>query len=76
MPNIHPDTGEKHKREPDYALRKFRDVDDGCPRWGCLGMQMAPYFENTDKPDMMELTLEAGMSVTVLQKGAHKYIKI
>ena len=32
-----------------------------------LDIQLTPMFEHTDKPELMELTLEVGMSVHVLQ---------
>ncbi|CAK7232023.1 hypothetical protein SBRCBS47491_008127 [Sporothrix bragantina] len=32
------------------------------------GIQLTPLFEDLDKPDLMELTLEVGMSVHVLQR--------
>ncbi len=43
---------------------------------GCLGMQLTPHFEHIDQPDLMELTLEAGMAVHVAERGEHLYVKI
>ncbi|OAA58062.1 Molybdenum cofactor sulfurase [Niveomyces insectorum RCEF 264] len=76
LPNVNPDTGERHPREPDFSLRKHREIDAGAPKMGCLGMQLTPLFDQPDKPESMELTLEAGMAVDVLARGEHLYVKI
>ncbi|KAK6220410.1 MOSC domain-containing protein [Colletotrichum tabaci] len=75
MPNVDPVTGARHRVEPDRSLRKLRDVDEGAPRMGCLGMQMVPLFEGTDRVEYMQAWLEVGMSVEVLERGQHVYIK-
>ncbi|KAI8949761.1 hypothetical protein F4801DRAFT_390746 [Xylaria longipes] len=51
LPNVDPDTGERHPREPDRSLRALRDVDPGAPLNGCLGMQLTPLFEVDSAPD-------------------------
>ncbi|OLN88050.1 Mitochondrial amidoxime reducing component 2 [Colletotrichum chlorophyti] len=75
MPNVDPVTGNRHPAEPDRSLRKLRDVDEGAPRMGCLGMQMCPLFEDTDRVEYMQAWLEVGMTVNVLERGEHLYIK-
>ncbi|KAI0403920.1 hypothetical protein F4802DRAFT_266193 [Xylaria palmicola] len=45
LPNVDPDSGERHPREPDRSLRALRNVDKGSPLNGCLGMQLTPLFE-------------------------------
>jgi len=76
LPNVDPDTGIKHRAEPDRSLRAHRQVDAGAPNKGCLGMQMTPLFDKTAHPLDMESTLELDMGVEVLEKGQHEYIKI
>ncbi|KAJ9138934.1 hypothetical protein NKR23_g8223 [Pleurostoma richardsiae] len=75
LPNVDPDTGIRHPVEPDKSLRKFREVDEGAPKMGCLGMQLCPLFAKTDRPEYLESVLEVGMSLEVLQRGSHLYIK-
>jgi hypothetical protein len=74
MPNVDPTTGVRHQLEPDRSLRKYRDVDKGAPKWGCLGMQLCPMFQGTDDPTRRESVLEVGMEVAVLERGSHVYI--
>lgn len=75
MPNVDQDSGFRHPVEPDKSLRKFREVDEGAPHMGCLGMQMTPLFEGADDPGAMESWIEVGMEVEVLERGNHLYIK-
>lgn len=75
MPNVNQDDGHRHPVEPDRSLRKFREVDEGAKRKGCLGMQMTPLFDKTDVPEDMESWVEVGMSVDVLARGSHLYLK-
>ncbi|GKT59265.1 mosc domain-containing protein [Colletotrichum tofieldiae] len=75
MPNVDPFTGVRHRVEPDRSLRKLRDVDEGAPLMGCLGMQMVPLFEGTGRVEYMQAWLEVGMAVDVLERGEHVYIK-
>ncbi|KAK1759452.1 molybdenum cofactor sulfurase [Echria macrotheca] len=50
MPNVDQETGHRHPVEPDRSLRKFRDVDPGAKKKGCLGMQLTPLFDLGKKP--------------------------
>lgn len=75
MPNVDQDSGFRHPVEPDKSLRKYREVDEGAPRMGCLGMQMTPLFEGAEDPEAMESWVEVGMDVEVLGRGDHVYIK-
>lgn len=74
MPNVDPDTAFRHPVEPDKSLRKLRNIDEGSPRNGCLGMQLTPLFEKAKSPNDMEGWLEVGMAVEVLERGSHRYI--
>lgn len=71
MPNVDPATGIRHKVEPDNSLRKYRNIDEGAPKSGCFGMQLCPIFPSTDGPEALELSLEVGMEIKVLQRGKH-----
>ncbi|KAG6182481.1 hypothetical protein E4U36_003284 [Claviceps purpurea] len=73
LPNVDPATGVRHSIEPDRSLRKYRQIDDGAPRMGCLGMQLCPVFPNTGTPAQLESYVEAGMDVEVLKRGPHRY---
>ncbi|KJZ79891.1 hypothetical protein HIM_00605 [Hirsutella minnesotensis 3608] len=75
LPNVDPQTGIRHKIEPDQALRKYRDIDAGAPKTGCLGMQLCPVFSGHDAPDELQSVLEVGMRVEVLGRGAHHFLK-
>ncbi|KAB5540531.1 putative molybdenum ion binding protein [Coniochaeta sp. 2T2.1] len=75
MPNVDQDSGFRHPVEPDRALRKYREVDEGARYMGCMGMQMTPLFEKTDDPEAMESWVEVGMEVEVLERGSHRYVK-
>lgn len=68
LPNVNPDTGIRHNVEPDRTLRANREIDEGAPKKGCLGMQVTPLF---DKPESTESYLAVGMSIEVLQRGQH-----
>ncbi|KAK4103657.1 hypothetical protein N658DRAFT_467065 [Parathielavia hyrcaniae] len=74
MPNVDQDTGHRHPVEPDRALRKFREVDEGAKHKGCLGVQLTPLFSKTESPEDMESWVEAGMPVVLLERGRHVYI--
>lgn len=41
LPNVDPDTGERHAVEPDKTLRGTRVIDAGA-KGGCLGMMLVP----------------------------------
>ncbi|KAM5378733.1 hypothetical protein ACJZ2D_004369 [Fusarium nematophilum] len=75
LPNVDPDTGIRHKAEPDRALRKFRDVDEGAPKMGCMGMQLCPMFPGgTNEPEELHSYVEVGMTIDVLKRAHHVYI--
>ncbi|KAK4146812.1 uncharacterized protein C8A04DRAFT_9499 [Dichotomopilus funicola] len=74
MPNVDQDSGYRHPVQPDKALRKFREVDEGAKRMGCLGMQVTPLFTNPGLPEGRKSWVEVGMSVEVLERGHHVYI--
>ncbi|KAK2732705.1 hypothetical protein FQN57_002495, partial [Myotisia sp. PD_48] len=42
LPNVDPDTGERHPVEPDKTLRTVRCIDPGNEKSGCLGMMLLP----------------------------------
>lgn len=42
LPNVDPDSGERHPTEPDKTIRSVRRIDQGDPNKGCLGMQLVP----------------------------------
>ncbi|KJK80268.1 hypothetical protein H634G_04507 [Metarhizium anisopliae BRIP 53293] len=75
LPNVDPATGIRHIVEPDRALRKYRDIDAGAPKMGCLGMQLLPTFPTSSNLEQMESVLEVGMEVDVLERGSHLYVK-
>ncbi|KFG79203.1 MOSC domain containing protein [Metarhizium anisopliae] len=75
LPNVDPATGIRHIVEPDRALRKYRDIDAGAPKMGCLGMQLLPTFPTNSNLEQMESVLEVGMEVDVLERGSHLYVK-
>ncbi|KAH6895499.1 hypothetical protein B0T10DRAFT_478139 [Thelonectria olida] len=77
LPNVDPDTGIRHKVEPDRALRKFRDVDEGAPKSGCLGMQLCPMFPHAADSNHNEPIsyIEVGMSIDILKHGSHLYLR-
>ena len=75
LPNVDQDTGVRHPAEPDNALRKYRDVDDGAPKKGCLGMQLCPLFERKGTASVTESWIAVGMDVDVLERGEHHYVK-
>ncbi|KAG5926623.1 hypothetical protein E4U42_003103 [Claviceps africana] len=75
LPNVDPATGVRHGVEPDRSLRKYRVVDEGAPRMGCLGMQLCPVFPDASTPARLESYVQVGMGVEVLERGPHKYLK-
>lgn len=42
LPNVDPDTGERHQVEPDKTLKETRNIDAGAEKGGCLGMMLVP----------------------------------
>ena len=71
---MNPDDGVRHNHEPDYALRKYRNVDEGAPKSGCLGVQMVPIFSDADTADELSSVISVGMAIEVQEKGKHVYI--
>ncbi|KAH7149957.1 hypothetical protein B0J13DRAFT_279450 [Dactylonectria estremocensis] len=75
LPNVDPETGIRHKVEPDRVLRKFREVDEGAPKMGCLGMQLCPMLPGANNSDERDTYIEVGMSINVVKRGSHVYVK-
>lgn len=65
---MNPETGTRHAIEPDRTLRANREIDEGAPKKGCLGMQVTPLFGNPGSP---ESYLAVDMSIEVLERGEH-----
>lgn len=77
---MNPKTGVPHPVEPDRYLRKNRNVDEGAPQLGCLGMMLTPIFSPPSKDavgdaSLLESWVEVGMEIDVLQRGKHVYIR-
>ncbi|KAJ5169207.1 MOSC N-terminal beta barrel [Penicillium canariense] len=68
LPNVDPDTGDRHKAEPDRTLKSYRRIDDGDRTNACLGMQLVPSVE--------EFSVSVGDEVRVLETGEHLYMKM
>lgn len=68
LPNVDPDTAQRHPSEPDKTLKAFRCIDEGDPLNACLGMQMVP-------ANNKRFRISVGDSITVLERGKHIYIK-
>ena len=68
LPNVDPDTAERHPVEPDKTLKSFRCIDDGDPLNACLGLQLVPAESST-------FQLRVGDEIEVLERGAHHYLK-
>lgn len=66
VPNVNPDSAEKHPREPWDTLVGYRRVDEGIKFKPCFGMLSAPRSEGV---------LETGMRFEVTKTGEHHYIK-
>ncbi|SPN99657.1 related to MOSC domain protein [Cephalotrichum gorgonifer] len=75
LPNVNPDTAIRHPVEPDRYLRKHRNVDEGAPLHGCLGMMLTPIFPPADNLVALESWLEVGMEIDVTERGKHVYQK-
>ncbi|KAJ4164543.1 hypothetical protein LMH87_006213 [Akanthomyces muscarius] len=71
LPNVDPATGIRHKVEPDYALRHYREIDAGAPKKGCMGMQMCPLFSPDVASHNLKSRIRVGMEISVLKRGAH-----
>ena len=68
LPNVDPDSAERHPVEPDKTLKSFRCIDDGDPKNACLGLMLVPAQEKG-------VTLKVGQGIEVLERGEHHYIK-
>ena len=68
LPNVDPDTSERHPVEPDKMLKSFRCIDDGDPKNACLGLMLVPAKESG-------IRVEVGQGIEVLERGEHHYIK-
>ncbi|KAH8423700.1 MOSC domain protein [Aspergillus melleus] len=68
LPNVDPDTGIRHRNEPDRTLKSYRCIDPGDYTNAALGMQLVPAAQ--------EFTLSVGDAVSVLETGEHFYIKM
>jgi uncharacterized protein YcbX len=67
VPNVDPETAEKHKRQPWDTLMKYRRVDEGINYKPCYGMLCVPRGE--------EAKVSVGMKLEVLEvTDQHRYI--
>ncbi|KAK8106069.1 hypothetical protein PG999_009428 [Apiospora kogelbergensis] len=71
LPNVDPADGTRHASEPDRTLRKVRNVDEGAPLKGCLGMQSIPLFDKGLSGDDLETWIGVGMKLEVEETGKH-----
>ncbi|KAI9821320.1 MAG: hypothetical protein M1827_004056 [Pycnora praestabilis] len=71
LPNVDPQTGQRHPKQPNDIMRSFRAIDEGADKNACLGMQMVP--------DKEESVIRVGDEVEVLETeadtGPHFYLK-
>lgn len=66
VPNVDPDTANKHKKQPWDTLISYRRVDEGIKWKPCFGMLSAPRNEGV---------VEVGMRLEVLEETSeHRYI--
>lgn len=66
VPNVDPETAEKHKKQPWDTLISYRRVDPGIKWKPCFGMLSAPRNEGV---------IEVGMRLEVLEETSeHRYI--
>lgn len=67
VPNVDPETAEKHSKQPWDTLVSYRRIDEGMKYKPCFGMLAAPRSEGN---------LEVGMRFDVLEEtNQHRYIK-
>lgn len=67
VPNVDPESAEKHKKQPWDTLMKYRRVDEGITYKPCFGMLCVPRGEGG--------LLEVGMTVEVTEvTDKHRYI--
>lgn len=84
MVDVDQDSGTRQRRRELFrSLCEHRDVDEGAPRLGCLGMSLCPVFPGATaaaagagaaSDDRLESFIEVGMDLSVMQRGAHLYI--
>ncbi|CAI6315026.1 unnamed protein product [Periconia digitata] len=73
VPNVDPDTAEKHTRQPWNELMKYRRVDEGIKYKPCFGMLCVPREEKMQGQVLG--VVEVGMKMEVLEvTGEHRYI--
>ncbi|KKK17125.1 hypothetical protein AOCH_007682, partial [Aspergillus ochraceoroseus] len=58
VPNVHPDTAQKHRTQPWDTLMKYRRVDEGMKYKPCFGMLSAPRNEGEIRVGMKFEVLE------------------
>ncbi|KAL4803161.1 hypothetical protein BDV18DRAFT_44055 [Aspergillus unguis] len=68
LPNVDPDTGIRHRSEPDRTLKAYRRIDKGDLTNACLGMQGVPAVQYS--------RIRVGDRISVLETGEHCYIKM
>ncbi|KAK1146403.1 hypothetical protein N8T08_003190 [Aspergillus melleus] len=67
VPNVDPDTADKHKTQPWNTLMGYRRIDEGITYKPCFGMLSAPRNEGA---------IEVGMKFEVLEETRnHRYVK-
>ncbi|KAL2827136.1 hypothetical protein BDW59DRAFT_57926 [Aspergillus cavernicola] len=67
VPNVHPETAEKHRTQPWDTMMKYRRVDEGLKYKPCFGMLGAPRGEGD---------IRVGMRFEVLEEtDRHRYIR-
>ena len=67
VPNVDPETAEKHSKQPWDTLVSYRRIDEGMKYKPCFGMLAAPRSEGN---------LEVGMRFDVLEEtNQHRYIQ-
>ena len=74
VPNIDPHTGVKHGSEPYKTLVGKRNVDEGSPKLGCLGMQLVPEL-NPDNSGGHGW-IRVWDVVSIWEEGEHRYIEM
>ena len=67
LPNVDPDSSERHLVEPNKTLRSFRCIDAGEPKKPCLGLMLVPVKEKG-------MIVKVGQGIEVLERGEHHYI--
>jgi uncharacterized protein YcbX len=68
LPNVDPDSPDRHAVQPDKTLRAFRCIDKGSPKNASLGLMLVPLEQEG-------ATLKVGQGIVVLERGEHHFIK-